>query len=152
METRIGEWYLCESYIQEPVLVEALESDKILVRYLTTGRTRWLGYPRIWYACKPKPIKRDVSYDPQTQLITLTSRDGSEEPQQLGLAQLRAQLFPQAARPRLVRPRRAAQPAAGIAAGFNEPADWDKDDQVWSLDDDIDVSDDEADYALDMSL
>ena len=40
METRIGDWYLCEGYIEEPVRVEALEADRVQVRYLTTGRIR----------------------------------------------------------------------------------------------------------------
>lgn len=147
METRIGEWYLCEGYIEEPVVVEALESDKIQVRYLTTGRTRWLGYPRIWHACKPQPLAYEAEFDPRTQLITLSATDGSEEPQQLSLSELRARAFPRSAK---VRPARARRPARPAKAAYQEREAWDED-PLWSAES-ADASDDEEDFALDMSL
>lgn len=108
METCVGKWYLCESYIEEPVLVEALESDKLQVRYLLSGKTRWLGYPRIWHACKPHPLTYKLEYDSGTQQLTVMAVDESEEPQQMSLSQLRMRLLPKTARPRLVSSRRAA--------------------------------------------
>jgi hypothetical protein len=85
METRIGEWYLCEGYIEEPVVVEALESDRVQVRYLTTSRTRWLGYPRIWCACRPRVLPYDVEFDPHTQMVTLYPKSNAEEMLHLSL-------------------------------------------------------------------
>lgn len=147
METRIGKWYLCEGYIEEPVVVEALESDKIQVRYLTTGRTRWLGYPRIWYACKPQPLAYEAEFDSSTELITLVSLEGSEEPQQFTLNQLRMRTFPHLTKPRLVKAKRSARTkkeAREEQAAWGEGALWETEDS--------NTNDDEEDFALDMSL
>lgn len=76
METRIGDWYLCEGYIEEPVRVEALEADRVQVRYLTTGRIRWLGYPRIWLACKPHRLPYQVEFDRQERVVVLHAGEG----------------------------------------------------------------------------
>lgn len=103
METRIGEWYLCEGYIEEPVRVEALEADRVQVRYLTSGRIRWLGYPRIWLACKPHPLPYQVEFDPQDRAVVLHALNGTAEPQQLSLNQLRVRFLPHVPRPRPAR-------------------------------------------------
>ena len=112
METRIGDWYLCEGYIEEPVRVEALEADRVQVRYLTTGRIRWLGYPRIWLACKPHRLPYQVEFDRQERVVVLHAGEGGSEPQRLNLNQLRARAFPHMPRPRPTRqpPARVSRP------------------------------------------
>ncbi|HEX5514910.1 MAG TPA: hypothetical protein VFY81_10970 [Gammaproteobacteria bacterium] len=150
METRIGEWYLCEGYIEEPVVVEALESDRVQVRYLTTGRTRWLGYPRIWRACKPQALPYDVEFDPRTQMVVLYSKSDGEETEHLTLGALRSRYFPHVAKPRLVKSKKAPR----VAATYDNRAAW-EDDLPWkgeADDSESDSNDDEEDFALDMSM
>ena len=146
METRIGEWYLCEGYIEEPVVVEALESDRVQVRYLTTGRMRWLGYPRIWRACKPQALPYDVEFDPRTQMVTLYSKSDVEETEHLSLGELRSRYFPHVAKPRLVKSKK----APSVAGAYNNRAAWEVDLPCKSEVDDS--NDDEEDFALDMSM
>lgn len=145
METRIGEWYLCEGYIEEPVKVEALDHWCIQVRYLTTGRTRWLGYPRIWEACKPHPLPYDVGFDSRNCAVLLQLPDGSDEPARLSLQQLRGRFFPHLVERRRPEPRTAPQPAAA-----DRQVEW-AEELARETEADDPADDDETDLELDMS-
>lgn len=103
-DVQVGQWYLCEGYIDEPVRIEALEPGKVGVHYLSSGKFKWLGFPRIWLALNPRRIDGELTLDPQTRLVTLSS---AGDKRQLGLGQLRAELFPGA-------PRRRQAPAQPV--------------------------------------
>lgn len=147
METSIGNWYLCEGYIEEPVRVEALEAQRVLVRYLTTGRTRWLGYPRIWQACKPRALTGEVEFDTRERVVVLPAETAEQEPLRLTLAQLRARQFPHLAKPRAVERKKAQKPASAAASPDLE---WSEAAGAWEAEAVVDA-DDEADLELDMS-
>lgn len=147
METSIGNWYLCEGYIEEPVRVEALEARRVLVRYLTTGRTRWLGYPRIWQACKPHALAGEIEFDARERVVVLSAETVGQEPLRLTLSQLRARQFPQLAKPRVAERRKTQKPAP--AAAIPDP-EWSGATGAWEDEAAIDA-DDEADLELDMS-
>jgi hypothetical protein len=145
METRIGEWYLCEGYIEEPVRVEALDPWRIQVRYLTTGRTRWLGYPRIWHACKPHALPYEPEFDDRNRVVVLATPGSEEEPLRLNLNQLRSRFLPNTSKPR----RAEARPVPPRAVVDDKPA-WD-DAVPWEGAVEEVSDDDETDFELDMS-
>lgn len=100
MEVRVGQWYLCEGYIDEPVQIRTVAPGRIEVRYLSSGKLKWLGYPKIWQACKPHLLPFELQYDAASRTITL-STDAEAPAAQLTLAQLRATYLPKATRSRL---------------------------------------------------
>lgn len=149
MDARVGSWYLCEAYIQEPVWIEALESDRILVTYLTTGRTRWLGYPRIWQACKPHVLPGELAFDNRSQMIVVRlSEDAAAAAQLLSLNELRALYLPHLANTPAPRRKsnRAKREQQEVNAWQMDPA-WDvATDEAGAISDDSDFALDEADY------
>lgn len=135
MEVRVGEWYLCEGYIDEPVQIKTVESNRIEVLYLSSGKLKWLGYPKIWQACGPHALPGELDYDPISRLVTLRAA-GAEQP--LTLAQLRARHLPKSARRRpCVQPVPVVQESAA--------PDWSADDP-WITDSESEAE--EADYEL----
>ena len=131
MEVRVGEWYLCADYIDEPVQIRSVESNRIEVNYLISGKLKWLGYPKIWQACKPVAITFDLSYDPAERSISLLSVEGGEPPRKLTLAQLRSAYLPKSARrapapapqpkPRAARP---PVPAESFSFDWSGEPEW----------------------------
>lgn len=102
MELRVGDWFLCESYIDEPVQIRTVDNGRIEVRYLTSGKLKWLGYPKIWRACKPHALPHEPSHDPVSGTISL------DDGRSYSLSQLRAAFLPESAKPR---PKPAPEPA-----------------------------------------
>lgn len=151
MDARVGSWYLCEAYIQEPVRIEALESDRILVTYLTTGRTRWLGYPRIWQACKPHILPGDLAFDNRSQMVVIRlSDDVAAAAQLLNLNELRALYLPHVTKPATSRSKRPSH----AKREHEEASDWQMG-PAWEvttgeaegISDDTGFALDEADYS-----
>lgn len=148
MDAHIGEWYLCEAYIEEPVRLEALEPDRVQITYLTTGRTRWLGYPRIWQACKPHALAGDLNFDDRSQMIVMRpgDSDGSATAARLlSLNELRSQHFPHLAKAPAMRLKKTSR----LKAGRIKSSSWDPEPLWDEADDTDDVSSDEQDFALD---
>jgi hypothetical protein len=142
MDVRVGEWYLCEGYIDEPVQIRTLAPGRIEVRYLSSGKLKWLGYPKIWQACRPHLLPFALQYDAANRAIMLSTAASDEPAHQLTLAQLRASYLPKSTKPRLkavpTRPEPASQPAA----------EWDADDS-WSseaADSDADADAGDSEY------
>lgn len=146
MNICIGEWYLCEAYIDEPVRVEALEADRIQLYYLIKGKTRWLGYPRIWQACKPQALSRDLSFDSQGQMIIMRpGDDASTAAQLLSLSELRAQRFPHLVKKPAQKAKKPTRSRVSKVQAVNWGADllWEEEEQ-----EDSDSLSDEQDFAL----
>jgi hypothetical protein len=148
MDAHIGEWYLCEAYIEEPVRLEALEADRIQVTYLTTGRTRWLGYPRIWQACKPHALAGDLAFDARSQMIVMRPGDNdgvATAARLLSLSELRGQHFPHLSKAPVMKLKKTGRPKVAKVKNIGWEAEslWDE------ADDAEDASSDEHDYALD---